>query len=204
MGKGPRYKQTHYIHQDLLIAKSGFFRACLTNPFEESTSGEVKLPEDDPEAFQCFVSWLYGRPLTGESSDSTSLLFQVYILADRLMCNELCNDVMDMLQLQYGRVFVFLSDVQLVVDHNHQDSKLGCFLIEQLACDMALKFGDYVKKGQWTEFYELGVTQRVMKDMVMWQGAKIDKTVPQKRSGCDWHVHETRRDRKACPRWDGR
>jgi hypothetical protein len=60
---GPK-EITFHLHRDLLSLGSGFIRGLLSTNFLEAQENVIKLPEGPPEAFACFVEWLYMECLT--------------------------------------------------------------------------------------------------------------------------------------------
>jgi hypothetical protein len=52
------------VHEHLLIEYAEYFRAALEpGRWQEGTTKTVKMPEDKPEVFDLYVSWLYTRTL---------------------------------------------------------------------------------------------------------------------------------------------
>ncbi|KAI4224427.1 MAG: hypothetical protein LQ349_007245 [Xanthoria aureola] len=89
-----------HVHQNLLCKHSPFFAAAFNGSFKES-AGSMELREDDPEAFDRFLQWLYRRDFTispiGDKQCTSSRyqeLVRVYILADKLDVPLLKNRVM--------------------------------------------------------------------------------------------------------------
>lgn len=52
--------RTFYAHEGIL-SKTQFFNRALNGKFQEATTREVELPEDDPEAFSSVLEFLYGE-----------------------------------------------------------------------------------------------------------------------------------------------
>ena len=52
-------RQTFYIHRDLLLFYSGYFKGALNGGFAEANSGIVKPNTEEPAVFAGFVKWLY-------------------------------------------------------------------------------------------------------------------------------------------------
>lgn len=48
-------KKKWLIHENLLSAKSEFFRASFRGGFHEGESSVLELPEDDPRVFELFI-----------------------------------------------------------------------------------------------------------------------------------------------------
>ena len=57
-------KISHRIHHQRLCAKVPVFDKMFNGGFKESSERCAELPEDDPEAFNLFVEWLYTDRLT--------------------------------------------------------------------------------------------------------------------------------------------
>jgi hypothetical protein len=48
-----------YVHENLLTQRSEYFKTCLQSSFQEGHQRECLLKEDNPDAFEIFVQWLY-------------------------------------------------------------------------------------------------------------------------------------------------
>ncbi len=56
---GPERTKFH-LHKDLIYPRSPFFAKFLqANAFKEGEERQVKLEEEDPEAFEQLVNWTY-------------------------------------------------------------------------------------------------------------------------------------------------
>lgn len=103
VGKEPN-QVTRLVHKELLTAHSAYFNACLNrvSSWKEGEENKVLLEEDDPEAFNVVVSWLYKESTALAFLDSTdSLTYSMvgpYKLADKLMIPELKNALIDRLR----------------------------------------------------------------------------------------------------------
>ena len=91
---------TYNLHRSLLIEKSGFFRGCLKPHFSEAAVGEVKLPGDRPCIFDWFVKWIYSGDIHSNTIFDIDF-FEIYMLADKLMCSRLKDRSLDMVQEKY-------------------------------------------------------------------------------------------------------
>jgi BTB/POZ domain len=107
---GPKRKR-YIVHKDLICEKSEYFaKAFNENCFKEGIEKEMYLPEDEPDAFDLFIRWLYNSRLDckafcveGKSSAEIhaprwalmSTLISLYILTDKVCLEELKNTVMD-------------------------------------------------------------------------------------------------------------
>lgn len=65
-------RNAFHVHLDLLCAASPVFKAAFSGNFKESTERSMDLPEDDHEAVNRLVQWLYSKeyqlPGTGNRS----------------------------------------------------------------------------------------------------------------------------------------
>ena len=56
--------QTHFrVHKKLLCTKSEYFKKMFSGDFKEVIESAVRMPEDDADAFDLFVQWLYSGRL---------------------------------------------------------------------------------------------------------------------------------------------
>ena len=188
------------------MAKSGFFRGCLSNGFKEAKEGEINLSTGSPDSFNYFVRWLYRGLLEPAETTKTSLI-DLYFLADELICPELSNGVMDLVQ-QYSRVpYVKLADLHILIEKGLQDSRLGRFLIHQLGWEMAEGMERYIEDDEnWAGL--LGLGAEVMRRVLQKSATLVvsnDETPPchpDPNNMCEWHMHANESERKECRRWD--
>ncbi len=90
---GPN-KDRFVVHQDPLCAASKFFDGAFNSQFQESTSKEVRLPEEHPDIISCLCDWLYTTP-SAASNDQPKQLhsrwspdcfwLELFMMADRLL-----------------------------------------------------------------------------------------------------------------------
>jgi len=52
-------QKRYYVHKAFVRARSEFFDGACKNPFKESESGVIDLSEDDPEAVEHMINYLY-------------------------------------------------------------------------------------------------------------------------------------------------
>ena len=86
-------KQTFFIHQNLLAA-SKFFQACINSGFEEATTKTVTLEEDEPDAVEAFIKWLYLGKIEFNNPPHADLV-PLFTFADKICCEVYCNDLID-------------------------------------------------------------------------------------------------------------
>ncbi|KAF7922965.1 hypothetical protein EAE99_007156 [Botrytis elliptica] len=93
-------KRKFTLHKQLLCESVEYFRGAFSvGGFQESHSSCMDMPEDDPEAFELFVHWLYRGEVRRATKCTDSVqFFQLYIFAEKLCLNELANKTMDAIQ----------------------------------------------------------------------------------------------------------
>ncbi|KAJ0125412.1 hypothetical protein J7T55_006758 [Diaporthe amygdali] len=97
---GPR-KVRFGVHESTLSqAEAGhFFNKSFTNGFQETNTGCMELPEDDPEQFRCFLRWLYGiwvqpnQPLNCWTELDFSQQIKLYAFAHKYAIHALHNAI---------------------------------------------------------------------------------------------------------------
>ncbi|KAF7929325.1 uncharacterized protein EAE98_005244 [Botrytis deweyae] len=93
-------KQKFTLHKQLLCESVDYFRGAFSvGGFQESHSSCMDMPEDDPEAFELFLHWLY----RGEVRRATKLtdidqFLKLYVFSEKLCLNEVANKTMDAIQ----------------------------------------------------------------------------------------------------------
>lgn len=87
---------------------SPFFQGACNSLFKEALSGEIYLPEADPQAFDIFMDWMYTRLINfpghppkkesiGEIKAWWILAAKMYVLAHYLQCTTFGNAVIDLI-----------------------------------------------------------------------------------------------------------
>src|SRR4051812_18708965 len=73
------------VHKLLLCDSCPFFDRALNGQFREGGKKEMELPEDEPEAFHEFLSWLYRKEIfVGKDDPQWLQIFKVWVLGDKL------------------------------------------------------------------------------------------------------------------------
>ncbi|TGO15881.1 hypothetical protein BTUL_0034g00020 [Botrytis tulipae] len=93
-------KQKFTLHKQLLCESVEYFRAAFSaGGFRESQNSSMDMPEDNPEAFELFIHWLYrGEVRRATKLEDIDQFFQLHIFAEKLCLNELANKTMDEIQ----------------------------------------------------------------------------------------------------------
>lgn len=202
-------KRKFLVHTTLM-RRSPFFDACLSVPMKESQEGVVKLPEDDPNAFRELTYWLYHgkfeHDLTGASqattkksvqtttalSDKVITRIKTYLLAKKMMMEELQNSAVDSLHAVYKSAFPGPDTIAFVYDNLEADDLLRSYIIRRLVFNIT-------REGGWSAFKEKHkldnkniLTQKV--GAMEWAFEAATKYASAgnpsaARTACQWHVH---------------
>ncbi|KAF2704179.1 hypothetical protein K504DRAFT_159633 [Pleomassaria siparia CBS 279.74] len=89
VGEGDEQKN-FTVHENIICARSSFFRTCMNGDWKEFEDRVVKLPEDNPEAVELYIQSLYTGNISQTEEISSSSHFYVtlgdaYVLADKFM-----------------------------------------------------------------------------------------------------------------------
>lgn len=136
--------KTWHLPKELLINASPFFAAALIGSFVEAASKEVKLPEDDTDAFALFIRWLY----IGETAAidcicgydynephrcpaaSVQTYVQAWILGDKLGCPIFKDIAMLGLVRTYYPELINTKTVRIAYEKSAPGSKLRKCLLD--------------------------------------------------------------------------
>lgn len=104
----------YQVHKALLMSRCEYFRKALAaDHFVEGRTNFVIMEEDDPQAFDIFVNWLYTRSLPDavrtdphDQPSATLALLKFFIFADKIVLgNSLKKDIMDRFYITFFGVF---------------------------------------------------------------------------------------------------
>lgn len=120
-----------YLHKSEICAVSNVFKAACTGPWKEAEENLVRLPEDDIEAFEDFVHWLYRTSVSfglEEDSDGDDFFRPVmaYILGDKLQATRFMNDTMTKVikEIEGWSLGPSRDVVHYIYNHTPESSKL--------------------------------------------------------------------------------
>jgi hypothetical protein len=103
----PPKERTYYVHQNLITARSEYFKRATNGKWQESDERTVNLREDVPDIFEIYLNLLYTgtlatkKPLFGrtDADNEYTILAQVYVLAEKLQDTEAKNSVSEAILL---------------------------------------------------------------------------------------------------------
>lgn len=125
-------QQSFTVHEDLLLKESEYFRIALKSQFIEGQSKTFCLAEDDPQAFDIFVQYLY----TGSYSMPTKLLegysnskemwletqAKAYLLGDKLIAMRFRTEIIRRLDDQLRKILPSMHVLLGLVDEIYQNA----------------------------------------------------------------------------------
>ena len=186
-------KLTYRVHKALLTAKSGFFRACLENQCTESDSKVIELKDDIPFAVEAFLGWLYSGKVDDKAIKGTQFL-ECYIFAERIMCNEYHNLVMDKTREHYEHTWVYISStkIQKLYRRDLSHTPLVSFATHCMTYAMVKTPHRFVDSDNakthlenWLADHEM--CKDLMRELMRYHVAPYGD--PKSLKGCHWHQH---------------
>ncbi|PSN66888.1 hypothetical protein BS50DRAFT_634349 [Corynespora cassiicola Philippines] len=96
-------QRTFHVHEGLLKHHSAYFRAALKNEWEEGVTRTIKLPDDEPNIFAIYFSWLMIGKLYLDLDEngliplSSWTLCKAFVFGDTRGSLEFCNACIDCL-----------------------------------------------------------------------------------------------------------
>ncbi|EMD00177.1 hypothetical protein BAUCODRAFT_21826 [Baudoinia panamericana UAMH 10762] len=142
------------VHHPVLCKSSRFLEAKLKPQWSPHNANDCKaclilLPEQDPEAFNLYVNWLYmaGLPLADPSNDDDEAHYEdwlqlaaAYVLGEALIDPLFQHDVLDamrakLLSRKGETIHIVVADmVWLICDGTLEDSPARRFLVDVFLC----------------------------------------------------------------------
>ncbi len=132
-------RNAFHVHLRLLCAASPVFKAAFSGNFKESTERSMDLPEDDHEAINRLVQWLYSEryqlPRIGDESKNRKCfdaLARLNTLGEKYQITGLKNNVIRKL-FRMRRDFLFIPGPTLVAyvyGNTSQGSSFRKFLVD--------------------------------------------------------------------------
>lgn len=181
------------VHKTIISSKSKFFRAALERSFKEGVENQVRLPEEDPELFSHYLSWVYGNNSMqlyhGDDKTYANKLCHLWLLAGKLGSEKLENLIIDMIcrcAMEYSGPFLpNIEVINLIWDTTQCHSGLRQFPVDVTAW----------KGNDFTELPELENTRpeflyAVLKGYAHSKDDGVPYAYPSRRCKC-YHQHKT-------------
>ncbi|KIW61650.1 hypothetical protein PV05_01749 [Exophiala xenobiotica] len=94
---GPN-KVAYGLHRGILVSGCPFFEKCLRSGMREAQEKTVNLPEEQTEAFDILVRWMYSGRIALGGAKQQERFIDAYLLADKFCMHALQNAIMDALR----------------------------------------------------------------------------------------------------------
>ena len=134
VGTGDQQK-TWYLPKKVLTRCSPFFDAALNGKFVEASSKVINLPEDNPIAFEIWVTWLsLGKCKDLFGTDYDNDYVRAWTLGDKLACPAFQDHVMfQFLSWWVSGEGLYLDTIKLAYEVSSPGSKLRHLFIDWFA-----------------------------------------------------------------------
>lgn len=122
------------VHEDMVCAKSKFFRAACSNNWKEGQEKLMQLPSIEPSTFQAYTEWVYSNSLLNVNQ-STKSLVKLYLVADYLDDVRLRNKSMEALIAFFKRrdTMPSATSIQLIWENTTPSSRLRAWIVDVTA-----------------------------------------------------------------------
>lgn len=193
-------RKLYNLHKNLLCSESRFFQGCLQHGFSEGKNNEVILEDDDVDAFELFIGWVYTHEVA-PLHDINIIFGEAYILADRFCMEAFKNAITDSARESLTVKFVQPKDIIILHSRGYSDGRLTNYLIDQMAFDFVDREGQGLvdSSKNWESFEpflkENELMKRFLDAVVLMQKLFIANGsvgVPNSasRTDCTYHDHK--------------
>jgi len=189
------------VHKNLLLEKSTVFKKMFTGGFVEATTNAATLPEDDPDAFEAVVEWIYHGKFLTINGHRTICGSQMRLLLDicRLASKYSMWELLDRATTGYVQSMSLSGclpnrpHIDLVYEHLPPHSKLRLFVAKSVAYIILTSPNDEAN-GAWEnkEFQALFLKHEDLLldvlDLLRMQAGKWPLN-PKGAPHCEYHEH---------------
>lgn len=199
----------------LICMQSAFFKAALKeNTWKESATQTVELPDDNVEAFELYVHWLYARTIPSsdlgprgvpasddQSSDGDDLtcysmtllqeyllLINAYILGDKIGDVDFTDAVIDVL-VDCANVTQHIpgAHVEYVYEHTPEESRLRQWILDEWTHRSFWSWSKMIDK-----YTNIDVIRDIAKTLLFFRDSERDghpEVAGVKTNPCFYHQH---------------
>ena len=163
------------LHEKLLTADSEFAKMALSRDFKEKNERIIRFPEEDPDVFGQYVTFLYGGMIFTFNLEQ---LVQMYTLGDRLQSLKFANSCYESISKSTDAYTA--TQIRYVFDHTYNGDRLRKEVISQV--------GKGILRGRYT--FSLPHEQEQLKDCMpeLMQGVTAAVTEARRGGGLDkWY-----------------
>jgi hypothetical protein len=191
-------KRPYYLHKDILVNNSEFFRKCLSIGMAEQTHGRIELPEDSCRGFDILVQWLYSKTVSHVFKyEDVDLAIRAYVLADKYAMHQACNSIIDALKAYWKRMLMYPDHFTWISKHADDASPLLNLACAMLASDLVREKEKYQHdiEGNGSAHRASGLKKLLAvsrhASMLLWAVTQVDPKAaqPDPTKGCQYHVH---------------
>jgi len=128
-------------HRICLSRLSQFFKACLTNNFEEAREKAIHLP-DNPQIFTIFLKALYSNKIVLRRKEVNTDIVKILQMADRYQCDSIVDVVKTHIEKQVRTLegATKIGSGIIPMDVNFQD------LLDLAVCTLTCKFPQFISR----------------------------------------------------------
>ncbi|KAF2679134.1 hypothetical protein K458DRAFT_408387 [Lentithecium fluviatile CBS 122367] len=108
-------QDTYYVHQNLITARSEFFKRATNGQWQESNERTVYLSGDKPSIFELYLNLVYTGNLATEDYSENNVpvheyaaLAKVYVLAEKLQDTKAKDFVLEAILLTFRATVYFI------------------------------------------------------------------------------------------------
>ncbi|KAF2827178.1 hypothetical protein CC86DRAFT_266377, partial [Ophiobolus disseminans] len=94
VGKSLKERRFH-VHESLLSSRSEFIKSTMHISWHQGQQSSLAFPDDNPDIFSLYVSYLYSGSLPTRGADEWLKLVRLYVLAEKLRDTQAKNDIID-------------------------------------------------------------------------------------------------------------
>lgn len=183
------------VHKMAICAKSPFFQAACSREWKEGQDRLIRLPEFEPDCFLVYIHRIYtsvlDMTLLPEPSGTRFApayvnLAKVWMLANYLQDDEMCNGVTDRLLTKldgHPKHFIVMETLEFVGTHTSPESG-----IRRLFKDVMVA---RAREGRVQELSVKGLPLEIMAEMAkkFARGERREGGGPSMANRCKYHVH---------------
>jgi BTB/POZ domain len=189
------------VHKKLLCEKSEVFDKMFNGSFKEATSNTATLSDDDPEAFEALVEWLYQNTFTigdCEDNDIRIAMLHPVVATAVLGLKYSIPELVDRATTRYVSIAKHLPDIVAILNAKTvYESTPACSKLRKLlAGSLAYHILKNPARGERPEFEkrlvdDLRTTDGLLEDvmpLLRGMAGKFPKD-PLLVSSCEYHEH---------------
>ncbi|KAK5003424.1 hypothetical protein LTR60_005495 [Cryomyces antarcticus] len=199
VGAAPDAVKSFQVHEELLTARSPFFRAAFQKDRKKGRERVLELPEDKPESFEQYAWWIYCGKIENKVKPSTSvphvrILTRTYAFGCKVCDVDFMDTIMDTLIEKLG--------TDVISWKSYATDLVENFYLNVPPGSAARRLVVFMIAHSWTRemletFYTRDAATRYPDILLEIAAASLDgrgRTTPRKlgEGPCDYHEHKGR------------